>query len=67
MKLSKLTKPELDRYRELANFTDDELAYFNMKAKDYSIVKIAMTMQVSESTISRLSREVRSKIKRLDE
>lgn len=62
-----LTEPELNRYRRLANFTEDELRCFNMKAKNYSIVKIAMTIGVSESTVSRLVRSVKAKMFRLDE
>lgn len=62
-----LTEPELNRYRKFANFTEDELRCFNMKAKNYSIVKIAMSIGVSESTVSRLVRSVKNKMLRLDE
>lgn len=62
-----LTEPELNRYRRLANFTEDEMECFNMKAKNYSIVRIAMTIGVSESTVSRLVRAVKAKMIRLDE
>lgn len=62
-----LTEPELNRYRKLANFTEDELRCFNMKSKNYSIVKIAMSIGVSESTVSRLVRSVKNKMLRLDE
>lgn len=67
IKLHKLTVPELDEYREMANFTDDQLECFNMKAKNYSVVRIAMEMKVSESTVCRLTREINEKIVRLDE
>lgn len=67
MTIYNLTVPELNRYRELANFTDDELECFNMKAKNYSIIKISMEMGVSEATVSRLVRQIKIKILKLDE
>jgi hypothetical protein len=39
--LRDFTKPELDQFRELCNFTEDEMMYFNLKAKDKSNVQIA--------------------------
>lgn len=65
MKLCDFTVPELDRFRELCNFTPDELEYFNLKSKDISNVQIAMEMNVSESKISVLARKVKSKMKRI--
>lgn len=67
MTIYNLTVPELNRCRELANFTDDELECFNMKAKNYSIIKISMEMGVSEATVSRLVRQIKIKILKLDE
>ena len=67
MSIYNLTVPELNRYRELANFTDDELECFNMKARNYSIIKISMEMGVSEATVSRLVSKIKEKISRLDE
>lgn len=64
-KLCNLTVPELDKIRTLANFTDDEMDYFNMKSKDYSNVMIAMEMCISESKVSRLARTVKTKIKKV--
>lgn len=65
MKLRDFTKPELDKFRELCNFTDDELAYFELRSKDKSNIQIAFEMNVSESQVSKLAKRVKSKIKRI--
>jgi DNA-directed RNA polymerase specialized sigma subunit len=57
--------PELDVFRELCNFSDDELAYFNFKAKHKSNTYIAMEMNVSEPQVSKLAKRVRNKIIRV--
>ena len=59
------TVPELNRLRELCNFSDAELEYFNLRAKHKSNVEIALTMHVSESQVSKLARKVKDKIKRV--
>lgn len=59
------TVPELNKFRELCNFSDSELEYFNLRAKHKSNVEIALTMHVSESQVSKLARKVKDKIKRV--
>lgn len=65
MKIWDFTVPELDRFRELCNFTDDERMYFDLRAKNKSNVQIAYEMNVSESTVSVLARKVKKKIVRI--
>ena len=65
MKIRDFTKPELDRFRELCNFTIDEMIYFNLRAKDKSNVEIAMEMNVSEPQVSKLAKRVKSKMIRV--
>ena len=65
MKICDFTVPELNRFRELCNFTDDEMTYFNMRSKNKSNVQIAYEMNVSESTVSVLARKVKKKIVRV--
>jgi transcriptional regulator len=65
MKICDFTKPELDKFRELCNFTDDEMCYFNLRAKDKSNVQVALEMNVSEAKVSVLARKVKSKIYRV--
>lgn len=62
MKICDFTVPELDRFRELCNFTDMELKYFNLRSRDKSNVQIAQELNVSESTVSVLARKVKRKI-----
>lgn len=65
MKIRDFTVPELNKFRELCNFTDDELRYFNLRAKDKSNVQIALEMNVSEAQVSKLAKRVKSKIVRV--
>lgn len=65
MQLYDFTEPELDEFRRLCNFSDDELAYFNLRAKHKSNIQIALILNVSESQVSKLAKRVKSKIKRV--
>lgn len=65
MLLRDYTKPELEYFIEKCNFTDSELEYFNLKARDYSIIKISMEMNVSPRQVSNLAERVKRKIKRI--
>lgn len=65
MKICDFTVPELDRFRELCNFTDSEMEYFNLRSRDKSNVQIAQEMNVSESTVSVLARKVKKKMIRV--
>lgn len=65
MKIRDFTVPELDKFRELCNFTDDELMYFNLRSRDKSNVQIAMEMSVSEPQVSKLAKRVKDKMKRI--
>lgn len=65
MKIRDFTVPELNRFRELCNFTDDELAYFNLRARDKSNIQIAIEMNISEAQVSKLAKRVKDKMKRI--
>lgn len=65
MLIRDFTLPELNRFRELCNFTEDELLYFNLRAKNKSNVQIAMEMNISESQVSKLAKRVKSKMLRV--
>lgn len=64
IQLYDFTIPELDKLRELCNFSPQELEYFNLRSKHKSNVEIALTMHVSEGQVSKLARKVKDKIKR---
>lgn len=61
-RINEFTEPELDIFRRLCNFSDKERQYFELKAKDKSIIQISMEMNVSEATVSVYSKKVRQKI-----
>lgn len=63
--ISNYTTPELNKLRKLCNFTEDEQEYFNLRSAGKSNVAIAMSMCVSDSKVSILARNVKSKIKRV--
>lgn len=65
MKIRDFTVPELDKFRELCNFTVDERAYFELRAKDNSNVQIAIMMNISEAQVSKLAKRVKNKIYRV--
>ena len=62
MKIRDFVEWELDMFREDCNFTDAELQYFNLRAKDKSNVEIALTMNISEAQVSKLAKRVKAKI-----
>lgn len=65
MKIRDFTVPELNRFRELCNFTDSELEFFNLRARDKSNVQISLEMNISEPQVSKLARRVKDKMKRV--
>mgnify|MGYP002523451072 CR=1 FL=1 len=65
LKLYDFTVPELNVFRELCNFTPEELEYFELRSKYKSNVEIAMTMNISEAKVSKLARKVKDKILRI--
>lgn len=65
MLIRDFTKPELDRFRELCNFTESEEQYFTLRSKDKSNVQIAIEMNISEAQVSKLARRVKNKMIRV--
>lgn len=65
MQIYDFTVPELNKFRELCNFSDAELEYFNLRSRHKSNVQISMLMHVSEAQVSKLARKVKDKIKRV--
>ena len=64
MQVYDFTNLELDMLRQQCNFSDEELEYFNLRAKHLSNVQISLQMHISESKVSKLARKVKSKILR---
>ena len=53
---------ELERFRKECNFSADELEYFNLRAKHYTNLQIAIEMNVSEGKVNKLAKSVKTKI-----
>lgn len=62
LKICRFTEPELDVFRRLCNFTPDERKYFELRARDKSNVAISLEMNLSESRIYAIAKEVKRKI-----
>lgn len=66
MKLSKLTKPELDEIINNANFTEEEIEVFKLLARGKTITEIAQHVSVCNRTVNRRIERIKSKINRLE-
>ena len=64
MKIYDFITPELEKLKELCNFSEDELSYFNLKAKRKSNTAISLDMNVSEAQVTKLAKRVNLKVKR---
>lgn len=56
---------ELEVFRKECNFTNEELMYFNLKAKGRTNLQISLEMNVSEPKVSILARKVKAKMIRV--
>lgn len=59
------TAPELEKFRVQCNFTAEERQLFDMRSKKIPLEQCAENMNVSVSTIKRISKKVNSKIARV--
>lgn len=65
-----LTEPECERYRRERNFTDEELAIFNLRVKNLTMAEIqqklnAKNMPLSEPTIWRRLKSIKEKMRKI--
>ena len=67
MKLSKLTKPELERISNNANFTEEEQKIFWLISQGKNLQEIACRLSLSKSTVSRRLRDIQDKIERSEQ
>lgn len=66
MKLHKLIKPELEFYKEHCNFTLAEAEIFDLLAKGLSIKQISMKLCLSEPSVHRKIKDIRTKIDKIN-
>lgn len=65
-----LTGPECERFRRECNFTDEELAVFNLRTKNLSYVEIQQKLNdqnlpMSEATIQRRLKSIKKKMQKI--
>lgn len=65
MKICDFTVPELDRFRKECNLTKDERLLFELRAEDIPLEQCAEIMNISTSTVYRLSKKVKIKVEKL--
>lgn len=62
LKVPDFTKPEIEYIKEQANFTTQEAQLFLLRNKEHSLEECAEIMNVSVSTIYRISKKMKKKI-----
>lgn len=62
LRIPDFTKPEIDKIKELANFTDRELRVFDLRNEEYTHEQIAELMNISIATEYRINRSMIRKI-----
>lgn len=65
LRIPDFTKPEIDRIKELANFTERELKVFYLRNEEYTHEQIAEFMNISIATEYRINRSMIRKILRV--
>lgn len=65
MGIKDLTVPELNHFRQMCNFTSDELAFFDLRAEGTTLEDCCGVLNYSLSTINRLSSRVKKKMNRV--
>lgn len=67
MKMCDFVEWELNMYRQECNFTEEELAFFNLRSKNKSLIQIQLALEevnmpCSETKVNDLSKSVKRKI-----
>lgn len=65
MRIYNFVKPELDYFREMCNFSEEEMTFFNYRAQHYSHHEIAVKMICSQGKVARLATSVKTKIRKV--
>lgn len=66
MRLSELTKPEIDAIVGNANFTEEEYQVFQYLSKGVTLDEMVYRLKLSKATISRIVFKVKMKTERID-
>lgn len=62
MQICDFVEWELQKFRDECNFTNEELEFFNYRAKNFTIETIAEMMNISVGKANTLSKKVKKKI-----
>ena len=65
MKFSELTKPELEKILENANFTEEEERIFKLLSRNFTQKEIVARLCVSQRTLERRIRNIKYKFERV--
>lgn len=65
MKFSELTKPELERIVENANFTEEEERIFKLLSRNFTQKEIVCRLSMSIRTLERRVKNIKNKIGRV--
>ena len=65
MVISRFTRPELDEIHRLGNLTSDESKLLELRAEERSLEWCAEELNVSVSTINRISKRLNNKIEKI--
>lgn len=60
--IPEFTKSEIDYIIENANFTEQELQFFNLRNKEYSYEYCAEEMNVGTTTVKKIAKKTMNKI-----
>lgn len=63
--IPEFTKPEIDYIIENANFTEQELQFFNLRNKECSYEYCAEEMNVGTTTVKKIAKKTMNKIMRV--
>lgn len=66
MRLSELTKPEIDAIVGNANLTEEEYQVFQYLCKGTTLDEMVFKLKLSKATISRIVFKIKMKIERID-
>lgn len=65
LQIQNFVKPEIEYIKSMANFTEEETAFFDLRAKGKSLIEVCFAMNVSRSKADSLSKSVKKKIIRI--
>lgn len=65
MHINDFVEWELERFRRECNFDEEQLEFFNLRAKNIPIEQIAELMNISVGKANKLSRKVKDKVIRV--